>query len=70
MPTRKLPDTIVKLIARFNGEMRDLVPLLGKVRNATSAKAQRVFGWKPRSWEDAVVATAESLLRLGIVDAK
>lgn len=70
VPTRKLPNFIVKLIALFNVEMRDLVPLLGKARNATSAKAQRVFGWKPRSWEDAIVATAESLLRLGVIDAK
>jgi len=70
VPTRKLPNLIVKLIALFNVEMRDLVPLLGKARNATSAKAQRVFGWKPRSWEDAIVATAESLLRLGVIDAK
>ena len=69
VPTRKLPDLVVKAIALFNVEMRDLVPLLGKVRNATSAKAQRVLGWKPRSWEDAVVATAESLLKLGVVHA-
>jgi len=69
VPTRKLPDLVVKAIALFNVEMRDLVPLLGKVRNATSAKAQKVLGWKPRSWEDAVVATAESLFKLGVVHA-
>jgi dihydroflavonol-4-reductase len=67
VPTRKLPNFIVRLVALFNVEMRDLVPLLGKARNATSAKAQRVLGWKPRSWEDAVTATAESLLALGLV---
>jgi len=50
--------------------MRDLVPLLGKARNATSAKAQRMLGWKPRSWEEAVTATAESLLALGLVPTK
>jgi dihydroflavonol-4-reductase len=34
---------------------------------ASSDKAQRVLHWKPRPREDAVIATAESLLRLGIV---
>ena len=70
VPTRKLPNVIVRLIALFNLEMRSLVPLLGKARSATSAKAQRVLGWQPRSWEDAVVATAESLMQLGIVETK
>ncbi|HMG34407.1 MAG TPA: aldehyde reductase [Blastocatellia bacterium] len=64
--TRKLPNLIVRCVALFNVEMRDLVPLLGKARNATSAKAQRMLGWKPRSWEDAIIATAESLLKLGV----
>jgi dihydroflavonol-4-reductase len=31
------------------------------------AKAREVLGWTPRSKEDAVVATAESLIRLGLV---
>src|SRR5262245_4141458 len=66
VPTRRLPSFVVRLVALLNVEMRDLVPLLGKARNATSAKAQRVLGWAPRSWEDAVVATAESLLSLGV----
>lgn len=67
IPTRKLPNFVVRLIALFNVEMRDLVPLLGNARNATSAKAQRALGWQPRSWEDAVTSTAESLLKLGVV---
>jgi dihydroflavonol-4-reductase len=36
-------------------------------RGRRSAKAERVLGWKPRSREDAIVATAESLLKFGIV---
>ena len=47
--------------------MRNLLPMLGKVRNATSAKAERVLGWKPRPPGDALVATAESLIRFGVV---
>ena len=67
VPTRQLPNWVVRLAARFDPGMRTLLPMLGKVRNATSAKAERVLGWKPRSREDAIVATAESLLQFGIV---
>jgi dihydroflavonol-4-reductase len=44
-----------------------IVPELGKAKNATSEKAKRVLGWAPRSNEEALVATAESLLRLGLL---
>jgi hypothetical protein len=37
---------------------------------APAPKAQRTLGWRPRSREDAVVATAERRLKLGLVDAK
>lgn len=47
--------------------MKQLLPLLGNIRNATSAMAERVLGWKPRPREDAIVATAESLVKFGIV---
>ncbi len=67
VPTRQLPNIVVRLAALFSPELRSLLPLLGTVRRATSAKAQRVLGWKPRSREDAVVATAESLLNLGLL---
>ncbi|HUB05670.1 MAG TPA: aldehyde reductase [Myxococcales bacterium] len=66
-PTRELPNWLVRLAARFDPSMGPLLPLLGKVRNATSAKAQRVLGWTPRPREDAVVSTAQSLISLGLV---
>jgi len=68
VPTRRLPSWFVRLTAKFNRLMRPLIPLLGVVRNPTSAKAERVLGWKPRSREDAIVATAESLLKFGLVE--
>ena len=67
VPTRELPDWIVRAGAIFDPAMRQLLPMLGKVRNATSATAQRLLDWKPRPREDAIVATAESLLKFGIV---
>jgi dihydroflavonol-4-reductase len=67
VPTRELPDWIVRAGAIFDPAMRQLLPMLGKVRNATSAKARRVLAWEPRPREDALVATAESLLKFRIV---
>ena len=67
VPTRELPDWLVRLVAMFDPTVRQIVPDLGKYKNATSAKAQRLLGWAPRSNDDALVATAESLLRLGLL---
>jgi len=46
---------------------RQILPELGKVKNASHEKAKRLLGWAPRSNEESIVATAESLLRLGLV---
>ncbi len=67
VPRFQLPDWIVRLAARRNRALRQVVPQLGRVRRSTSAKAQRLLDWSPRSNEDTVAATAESLLRLGIL---
>lgn len=66
VPTRELPDWFVRAFALINPEVRQILPELGKRKNATSEKAQRVLGWTARTVEEAVVATAESLLRLGL----
>ncbi len=67
VPSREMPDLLVRLFALAKPEARQIVPELGKRKNATSAKAQTMLGWQPRSLEDSLVATAESLVRLGLV---
>jgi len=66
-PHRELPDWFVRIFALINPEVRQIVPELGKHKNATSEKAKRLLGWSPRPVEEAIVATAESLLKLGLV---
>lgn len=65
--TRVIPNWVVRLGALKDPAMRGSVPLLGRNMNATSEKARRLLGWTPRPREDAIVATADSLVRLGLV---
>jgi len=67
VPTREMPDWILRVVGLFDSSIRQIVPELGKHKDATSAKAQRVLGWEPLTAEDSIVATAESLLQLGLV---
>jgi dihydroflavonol-4-reductase len=64
VPTRVLPDWLVRLVSRFDSSVKQIVPELGKVKQASNAKAKRLLGWAPRSNDEALVATGESLLRL------
>jgi len=67
IPTRELPNWLIRAASMLDSAVKQILPELGKRKNATSAKARRVLGWNPRSNEDAVVATAESLLWLGLL---
>jgi dihydroflavonol-4-reductase len=67
VPTRALPDFLVRVAAMFDPVIRERLFELSKYRPASSAHARQVLGWAPRSNEEAVVATAESLLQEGIV---
>jgi len=67
VPTRQLPNWLVRVAALRDPAVKQILPELGKFKNGTSAKARRVLGWTPRSNEDALVATAESLSRLGLL---
>ena len=66
VPTRVLPDWMVRLASLFDPALRQIVPGLGKSRKASNEKARRALGWAPRTNEEAIVATAESLVRLGL----
>jgi nucleoside-diphosphate-sugar epimerase len=67
VPTRVLPNWVVRLAAIFDSSLRQILPELGKTKNATNEKARRVLGWTPRSSEDAILSSAESLSRLGLL---
>jgi dihydroflavonol-4-reductase len=41
--------------------------MLGKIRNGSNEKAKRLLGWTPRSSEEAIVATAERLVRFRLL---
>ena len=70
VPTRLLPNWLLRVAAFWDPSVRQILPELGKAKNATSDKARRVLGWAPRSREDALIATAESLMRLGLLKEK
>jgi len=61
-PTKRVPDFAFRIAARFNPELRALLPLLGRKNRYSWAKAERVLGFKPRPAAETVVDCAESLL--------
>jgi dihydroflavonol-4-reductase len=67
VPTRQIPDWVVRIAAVFSADARGVLPELGKVKNASAEKARRMLGWSPRSGAEAIVATAESLSRFGLL---
>jgi nucleoside-diphosphate-sugar epimerase len=67
VPTRQLPNWLVRLAALRDPAIKLILPELGKRKNATNEKARRLLGWSPRSNEESLVATAESLVRLGLL---
>src|SRR5580698_10613097 len=69
VPTLQLPNGLVRIAAMRDPAVKQILPELGKTRNATNEKARRMLGWAPRSNEESIVATAESLLRFGLLKA-
>ncbi|MGL9616494.1 aldehyde reductase [Bradyrhizobium sp. U531] len=67
VPRLQAPDWLVRIAASRIPLLQAVVPMLGKVRHSTSAKARAMLGWQPRSNDEALLSTAESLLRLGLV---
>jgi nucleoside-diphosphate-sugar epimerase len=69
VPTRQLPNWLVRLAALRDPVVKQILPELGKLKNGSNEKAKRVLGWTPRTSEEAIVSTAQSLLQLGLLKA-
>ncbi|WAL69380.1 aldehyde reductase [Amycolatopsis cynarae] len=69
VPTRELTADEVRAAARDNPALREAAGRLGLIPVVRTERARTVLGWMPRDPETTIVETAESLIRLGLVDA-
>lgn len=67
VPTREIPDWLVRTFALFIPDLKAIKFELGNKKNVSNEKAKRILGWAPRSNEEAIVAAGESLARLGLL---
>ncbi|KAA5534617.1 aldehyde reductase [Taibaiella lutea] len=67
VPTKEVSNWLMQIAALRKPSLKMLVALLGQYMQASSDKAKKVLNWKPISAEDAIIATAESLLKLGLI---
>jgi nucleoside-diphosphate-sugar epimerase len=67
VPTRVIPNVAVRLGARSDPQLREILPDLGYKKQLTNEKARRMLGWTPRDPHEAIVAAGESMVRKGLV---
>lgn len=67
VPTRRLPDWMLKFGSLFDPMLREHLFELGKKRPVSNEKARVVLDWSPRPTDETVIDTADSLVAFGIV---
>jgi dihydroflavonol-4-reductase len=67
VPRFEAPNWLVRVAALAIPQLRDALPQLGRIRPASNRKAVETLGWTPRPNEEIIMATADSLLKLGLL---
>lgn len=67
VPKRVLPDWTVRVAAVFDPSLKEVSRRLGNHREVSNDKIKAVLGIAPRSNRELLVATADSLVDLGLV---
>ena len=62
VPTRKVPDFVLRLVGLVDKDLASVAYSLGRKRDFSSAKAQSMLGWKPRPLDETVIDCARSLI--------
>jgi len=60
---KTISDWAVRIAAMFNKDAKAILPLVGIYRNASNEKARRLLGWQPGSNNEAILASAKSLVK-------
>lgn len=66
VPTRELPDFLIKLIGIFDSAARGIVPDLGKVMTVDNSRTRKALGMDFKTVEEAAPAMARSLIENGL----
>ena len=66
VPTRKVPNFVVRAMARFDPGLRTVKAQLGKRQEYSNERARSTLGWNPRPVEDAIAETGTSLVDVGV----
>ena len=67
VPKLKLPNWLVRIAARFDPVIGQVIGELGKRHESPPIHAREVLGWVPRPVEESILDTARDMIRLGIV---
>lgn len=67
VPTRRLPDWLVRVAALFDPLIRQVLGELGNERDADTSHARTKLGWTTRPEAETILDTARDMIRLGIV---
>ena len=67
VPTRVLPDWLIRFFAIFVPKTKPVVDTLGWNYSISIEQARSVLGWQPRPYEGTVLAMAESMVEQGMV---
>ncbi|WP_374528715.1 NAD-dependent epimerase/dehydratase family protein [Novosphingobium sp.] len=67
VPTRRLPDWLVRIAALFDPLIRQVLGELGNEREADTSHAREKLGWASRPEAETILDTARDMIRLGVV---
>ena len=65
--TGKAPTLLIKFLSNFDGEIKAILPLLGRDMHLSNSKAKSIFGINFIPAEDSVKDSANYLLETGVI---
>lgn len=67
VPSIQIPNILVHAMGFFDKPIRQIIPELGKILLVSNQKSRETFGWQPRTTEESMLDTADSLVKYGLV---
>jgi len=67
VPSRSIPDLVVRAGALLSPRLREIAPEVGYAKRTSNRKAVGELGWQPRAAEEAIAAAADSLIERGLI---